>query len=125
MSFSSLELPNISDGWFLYAIMKLITSQRGINLLQILSEHLDPRGTKWLETEEDCIKRSFITCTIQQILVFHFNFLPPVLISIFHSYLSSLYFILGFFLVPISLYIFSLHIFSCFPFLKSSHFPAC
>jgi len=31
--------------------------------------HLDFRGRTWRETGEDCIMRSFITCTLHQILL--------------------------------------------------------
>jgi hypothetical protein len=30
---------------------------------------IDPRGRKWRETGEDFVKKSFITCTPQQILL--------------------------------------------------------
>jgi hypothetical protein len=29
---------------------------------------LDLRGRKWLEAREDCIMRSFITCTLQNVI---------------------------------------------------------
>jgi hypothetical protein len=32
-------------------------------------EYSDPRGRKWREAEEHCIMRSFITCTLHQMLL--------------------------------------------------------
>jgi len=34
-----------------------------------MGEHLDLRGSKWREAGEDCIMRSFITCTPYQTLL--------------------------------------------------------
>jgi hypothetical protein len=32
-------------------------------------EYLDVRGKKWLKTGEDCVIRSFVTCTLRKILL--------------------------------------------------------
>jgi len=39
---------------------------------------LDLRGRKWLETGEDCIMRSFVTCTFHQILFGEMRWLGQV-----------------------------------------------
>jgi hypothetical protein len=36
---------------------------------RVLRQHIVLRGRKWREAGEDCIMRSFITCTLQQILL--------------------------------------------------------
>jgi hypothetical protein len=36
---------------------------------RVWGEHWDLRGRRWRETGEDCIVRSFITCTLHQILI--------------------------------------------------------
>jgi hypothetical protein len=38
---------------------------------------LDLRGRKWQEAEEDCIMRSFMTCTLHQIL-FHYHIIRVI-----------------------------------------------
>jgi hypothetical protein len=35
----------------------------------VWEEYLDLRGRKWWEAGEDCIMRSFITCTLHHILL--------------------------------------------------------
>jgi hypothetical protein len=36
---------------------------------RVLMRIIEPRGRKWWEAGEDCIMRSFITCTLHQILL--------------------------------------------------------
>jgi hypothetical protein len=47
----------------------IMHSAKGVGICHVLGVYLDLRGRKWRDAEEECIVRSFITCTRHQIRV--------------------------------------------------------